>query len=54
MYDIILTWLKLPSGYYRMLFGIAISITSSNNGFLIGNIINSDNTYSRYELIDKK
>lgn len=52
MYDIDLTKMSLPSEHYRILLGTALSVFSSNNGFMIENILSTDNTYSWYDLID--
>ena len=54
MHNIDLTKQSLPSEHYRLLLGTAISVFSSNNGFIIENILHTDNSYSWYELIDKK
>ncbi|HEM4136773.1 hypothetical protein HO542_01235 [Streptococcus suis] len=54
MYDDSLTRQSLPSERYRLLLGTALSVFSSNNGFVIENILNTDLTYSWYELIDKE
>lgn len=45
---------SLPSKQYRLLLGTALSVFSSNNGFIIENILNTDSSYSWYELIDKE
>lgn len=54
MYDTRLTRMSLPSEYYRILLGTALSVFSSNNSFIIENISNLDNSYSWHELIDKE
>lgn len=54
MYDTKLTRISLPSENYRLLLGTALSVFSSNNSFIIENIIHEDNTYSWYYLIDKQ
>ena len=54
MYDTILTRQSLPSEQYRLLLGTALSVFSSNNGFIIENILNTDSSYSWHELIDKE
>ena len=36
------------------MLGTALSVFSSNNGFIIENILNTDSSYSWYELIDKE
>lgn len=43
---------SLPESEYRELVGTAISVFCSNNGFIIENILGTDDTYSWYELID--
>lgn len=53
MYDSTLTCQSLPSERYRMLLGTAISVFSSNNGFIIENVLNIDDSASWYALIDK-
>lgn len=45
---------SLPSKEYRELLGSAICVFNSNNGFMIENIINTDNAQEWYELIDKE
>lgn len=54
MYDTSLTRMSLPSERYRILLGTALSVFSSNNGFIIENILNTDGSYSWFELIDKE
>lgn len=44
---------SLPSKEYRELLGTALSVFSSNNSFIIENIIRTDNTFDWYELIDR-
>lgn len=53
MYDSRLTRQSLPSEKYRILLGTAISVFSSNNGFIIENALRVDDTESWHELIDK-
>lgn len=53
MYDTTLTRQSLPSEQYRLLLGTAISVFSSNNGFIIENVLSVDDVASWYELIDK-
>ena len=53
MYDTSLTRIALPSKEYLYLLGVAISVFSSNNSFIIENIIQTDHTQSWYELVDK-
>lgn len=53
MYDSTLTRQSLPSERYRMLLGTAISVFSSNNGFIIENVLRIDDSASWYALIDK-
>ncbi len=52
MYDITPTRQSLPSERYRLLLGTALSVFSSNNGFVIENILHTDDSYSWYNLID--
>lgn len=52
MYDTTLTRQSLPSERYRLLLGTALSVFSSNNGFVIENILYTDDSYSWYSLID--
>lgn len=54
MYDMLRTKQSLPSEGYRLLLGTALSVFSSNNGFIIENILHMDSSYSWYELIDKE
>lgn len=44
---------SLPSKEYRELLGSAICVFNSNNSFVIENILNYNNLYSWYDLIDK-
>ena len=53
MYDTELTRMSLPSERYRLLLGTALSVFSSNNGFIIENILRTDDSYSWYDLTDK-
>lgn len=53
MYDLMLTHQSVPSERYRVLLGTAISVFSSNNGFIIENVLRIDDSTSWYELIDK-
>ena len=53
MYDTTLTRQSLPSERYRVLLGTAISVFSSNNGFIIENVLRIDDSTSWYALIDK-
>lgn len=43
---------SLPKENYLILLGTALSVFSSNNGFIIENIIRTEDTYDWYELID--
>lgn len=52
MYDTTLTRQSLPSERYRLLLGTALSVFSSNNGFVIENILHTDDSRSWYSLID--
>lgn len=54
MYDTTLTRQSLPNKRYLYLLGVAVSVFSSNNGFIIENIIRTDSSYSWYDLIDKE
>lgn len=45
---------SLPTKEYRELLGSALCVFSSNNGFIIENIINTDDLYNWYDLIDKE
>lgn len=54
MYDSSLTRQSLPSEEYIRLIGIALCVFSSNNSFIIENIIHTDIKFSWYELIDKE
>ncbi len=49
-----LTRIPLPKDEYVYLLGMAISVFIYNNGFIIENIINTDKSYSWYDLIDKE
>lgn len=53
MYDTELTRQSLPSERYRMLLGTAISVFSSNNGFIIENVLRIDDSATWHTLIDK-
>lgn len=44
---------SLPTKEYRELLGSALCVFSSNNGFIIENIIKTDASMNWYELIDK-
>lgn len=54
MYDTSLTRMSLPDERYRMLLGTALCVFSSNNSFVIENILNTDDSYSWFELVDKE
>ena len=54
MYDISLTHQSLPSEEYIRLLGIAMCVFSSNNGFIIENVIHTDASQSWRDLIDKE
>ena len=43
----------LPAKEYRELLGRALCVFSSNNGFIIENIISTNGSYDWYDLIDK-
>ena len=43
---------SLPTNEYLELLGIALCVFSSNNGFMIENIIKTDDSISWYELVD--
>ena len=43
---------SLPKEDYLFLLGTALCVFSSNNGFIIENIIKTEDTYDWYELID--
>lgn len=45
---------SLPKQEYRELLGSALCVFSSNIGFIIENVIRTDNTYDWYELTDKE
>lgn len=45
---------SLPEKEYRELLGSALCVFSSNNGFIIENIVKTDNAYDWYELIDRE
>lgn len=45
---------SLPTKEYRELLGTALSVFCSNNGFIIENILNTDESYNWYQLIDKE
>ena len=53
MYDSTLTRQSLPSERYRLLLGTAICVFSSNNEFIIKNVLGIDQSKSWHELIDK-
>ena len=53
MDDTKLTRQSLPSDRYRILLGTAISVFSSNNGFIIENVLRINDSASWYTLIDK-
>lgn len=53
MYDTSLTRQSLPSEQYRLLLGTAVCVFSSNNAFVIENILRVDDSASWFELIDK-
>ena len=53
MYETMLTRQSVPSERYRILLGTAISVFSSNNGFIIENLLRVDDTESCHEMIDK-
>lgn len=52
MYVTSLTGISLPEERYLLLLGIAMSVFSSNNSFIIENILRTDPSHSWYELID--
>ena len=45
---------SLPTKEYRELLGSALCVFSSNNEFIIENIINTNSQYNWYDLIDKE
>lgn len=45
---------SLPTKEYRELLGSALCVFSLNNGFIIENIIKTDDSFNWYELIDKE
>ena len=45
---------SLPTKKYRELLGSALCVFSSNNGFMIENIIKTNDSFDWYELIDKE
>lgn len=45
---------SLPTKEYCELLGCALCVFSSNNGFMIENIINTNDSFDWYELIDKE
>lgn len=51
-YDLKLTHQSLPSEQYRLLLGTAISVFSSNNGFIIENVLRGNDAKSWNELTD--
>ena len=40
---------SLPTKEYRELLGSALCVFSSNNGFIIENIINTDDSFNWYD-----
>ncbi|AEN77838.1 hypothetical protein [Ligilactobacillus ruminis] len=54
MCDKSFTWISLPTENYMLLLGKSLSVFSSNNGFIIENILHTDNSYSWDELTDKE
>ncbi len=48
-----LTRQSMPTEEYRLLLGTALCAFSSNNGFIIENLLRSDDSLSWYELTDK-
>lgn len=48
-----LTRQSMPTEEYRTLLGTAICAFSSNNGFIIENLLRSDDSLSWYELTDR-
>lgn len=48
-----LTRQSIPTEEYRLLLGTALCAFSSNNGFIIENLLRSDDSLSWYELTDK-
>ncbi len=53
MYDLSLTRQSLPNDKYLYLLGVSLSVFSSNWGFVIENIIGTDESKDWYSLIDK-
>ena len=53
MYDTTLTRQSLPSERYRILLGTALCVFSSNNGFIVENVLRTADSALWYELIDK-
>ena len=53
MYDSTLTQQSLPSDRYRLLLGTAICVFTSNNGFIIENLLRVDESVSWHTLIDQ-
>lgn len=45
---------SLPTREYRELLGSALCVFNSNNGFVIENILKTDDSYDWYQLIDKE
>lgn len=43
---------SLPTKEYRELLGSALCVFSLNNGFIIENIINTDDSFNWYDLMD--
>lgn len=54
MYDSSLTRQSLPSKEYCYLLGVALSVFSSNNSFVIENILYIEDSKGWHELIDKE
>lgn len=52
MYDTTLTRQSLPSERYRLLLGTAMCVFSSNNGFIIENVLRTDDSLVWHDLID--
>lgn len=53
MYDSTLTQQSLPSDRYRLLLGTAICVFTSNNGFIIENLLRVDESASWHKLINQ-
>lgn len=45
---------SLPTKEYRELLGTALCVFSSNNGFIIENIIKTNDSFDWYSLVDKE